>query len=515
MKRMKLRHALLLSIFFLFGFQQSQAQVSASCFAPSGTACQYDKASGTVTLSWSPVIGATGYTVYLYVGDPKCCPNYGGLSSSVLLSTTSTFMTISLSAYPCFSWSVRTECSKNNYSEYTKQQCMCASGAPCTTFDGSSPAGNWVAYGVTTDYTATNPLDGTNCLTIGDLSGSSGYTNTTDYNNLGQSYLGQCLCFDFALLEAEAAGGGLPFNPRIYLSDGTNTIMFVANASLNPGSGWVTVCAPIAHCAGGVPPGNADGNWVFATPGMTCADFDNVIDNTTAISITPEVNSYPSEVEQYDNICVRDCRTTGCNSNFTLNTSISSSSGAINASVVLDVTNPTSTYIVDWGDGTLPGAIGFGVHNYSSSGYYNVCVTEITAQKEECRTCIRFCVEMDRVSTDPNPQTKSAKPSGGTMGDIHRIAEEELKRTSMKEGYSVLPNPAKDYVIVQTELAKEETISLELIDMGGKVVANKSGIYERGGQKIELDTKRVSNGMYILKVRIGDVERSSQVSIVK
>lgn len=509
---MKLRHALLLSIFFLFGFQWSHAQLSANCFAPTGTACQYDKASGTVTLSWSPVIGATGYTVYLYVGDPKCCPNYGGPSSSVLIPTTSTFITVPLSAYPCFSWSVRTECGKNSYSEYTKQQCMCTDGAPCTTFDGSSPAGNWIASGVTTAYTDVNPLDGTNCLTIGDLSGSSWYTNTVDYNNLGQNYLGQCLCFDVSLVYAYASGGGLPYNPKIYLSDGTNSIFFVANAALNPGSGWVTVCAPIAHCTGGVPPSNADGTWVFGTPGMTCADFDNVIDNGNWIGITPEVNSSPSEVKRYDNICVRDCRV-DCNSNFTLNTAISSSTGTITASVVLDMTNPTSTYMVDWGDGTITG---IGGHSYASSGYYNVCVTEITAQKEECRTCIGFCVEMNHASTGTNPQTKSAKPSpGGTMGDIHRIAEEELKMAPMKEGYSVLPNPAKDYVIVQTELAKEETVSLELVDMGGKVVANKSGVYERGGQKIELDTKRVSNGMYILKVRIGDVERSSQVSIVK
>jgi len=388
---------------------------------------------------------------------------------------------------------------------------MCADNQrPCSTFDGSSPAGNWVASGVTTAYTDVNPLDGTNCLTIGDLSGSSWMSNSVDYTNLGQSYLGQCLCFDVELVYAYAGGGGLPYNPKIYLSDGTNTIMFVATAALNPGSGWVTVCAPIAHCAGGVPPSNADGAWVFATPGMTCADFDNVIDNGTTISITPEVNSSPSEIKHYDNICVRDCRV-GCNSNFTLYTAISSSTGTTTGSVVLDVTNPTSTYIVDWGDGT---SSGIGSHIYSSYGYYTVCVTEITAEQEVCRTCIRFCFERAQAGTEPNP--KSVNPSKGfSIRDLERIADEELKMVQVQEGYTVLPNPAKDYIQVHTELSKEETVSLELIDMGGKVLASKSGVYERGGQKIELDTKRVSNGMYILKVRIGDVERSSQVSIVK
>lgn len=514
MKRMKLQRALL-GMFFLLSVHLSYAQlnVAANCYPPSGVSCKYNKASATITLSWSPVIGATGYTVYLYVGDPQCCTKYPGPSSSVLIPTTGTSVTIPLSAYPCFSWSVRTECGKDYYSEYTKQQCMCVSEpqSPCTTFDGSSPAGNWVASGVTTAYTDVNPLDGTNCLTIGDLSGSSWYTNTVDYNNLGQNYLGQCLCFDVSLVYAYAGGGGLPYNPKIYLSDGVNTIMFVANAALNPGDGWITVCAPIAHCAGGVPPSSADGTWAFATPGMTCADFDNVIDNGNWIGITPEVNSSPSEIKQYDNICVRDCRS-GCNSNFTLYTSISSSTGAATASVVLDVTNPTSTYIVDWGDGTI--TTGIGGHSYSASGYYNVCVTEITEQKEECRTCVGFCYEAAHGS-QPS-LNKSAKPvENGSMGHINRIAEEELKMAQVKEGYSVMPNPAKDYLIVQAELAKEETVSLELIDMGGKVIASKSGVYERGGQKVELDTKRVSSGMYILKVRIGDVERSSQVSIVK
>lgn len=510
MKRMKLQLALL-SVFFLLGFQSGYAQLVANCFPPSGVSCKYNKASASVTLNWSPVLGATGYTVYLYVGDPRCCPNYPNPSFSILFPTTATSMTIPLSTYPCFSWSVRSECG-NTSSVYTKQQCMCVDEPPCTTFDGSSPAGNWVSTGVTTNYTNVNPLDGTNCLTIGDLSGSSWYSNSVDYNNLGQNYLGQCLCFDVALEKAEPLGGGLPYNPRIYLSDGTNTIMFVANAALNPGSGWVTVCAPIAHCAGGVPPGNADGNWVFATPGMTCADFDNVIDNGTSIGLTPEVNSYPSEIKQYDNICVRDCRT-DCNSNFTLNTSISSSSGTATASVVLDVTNPTSTYVVDWGDGSITG---IGSHTYTSSGYYTVCVIENTEQKESCRTCVSFCYEAAHGGTLPSLNNRSAKPvEGGSIRELNRIAEEELKTSQTKDGYQILPNPAKDYVMVQTELAKEESISLQLIDMGGKVVASKSGVYERGGQKIELDTKRVSNGMYILKVRIGDVEHSSQVSIVK
>ncbi|WP_300662122.1 T9SS type A sorting domain-containing protein [Fluviicola sp.] len=511
MKRMKLQLALL-SIFFLLGFQSSHAQLVSNCFPPLGVSCKYNKASASVTLNWSPVLGATSYTVYLHVGDPMCCPNYPGFSMSVLLPTMSTSMTIPLSTYPCFSWSVRTECGKDNYSAYTKQQCMCVDEPPCTTFDGSSPAGNWVPTGVTTNYTAVNPLDGTNCLTIGDLSGGSWYTNTVDYNNLGQNYLGQCLCFDVSLEKAEPAGGGLPYNPRIYLSDGTNSIMFVANAALNPGSGWVTVCAPIAHCSGGVPPSNADGTWVLATPGMTCADFDNVIDNGNWIGLTPEVNSYPTEIKQYDNICVRDCRN-GCNSNFTLNTAISSSSGTASASVVLDFANPTSTYIVDWGDGAITG---IGSHTYGSSGFYNVCVTEITEKGEECRTCVGFCYEAAHPNTIPGLQNRSAKPTEeGSIRELNRIAEEELKTSQVNGGYQVLPNPAKDYVIVQTELAKEEAISLELVDMGGKVVASKSGVYERGGQKIELDTKRLSNGMYVLKVRIGDVERSSQVSIIK
>lgn len=514
MKRMKLQ-LVLGALFCLLGTQWSHAQVAAAnCLPPSGASCKYDQASNSVNLTWSPVLGATGYTVYLYVGDPLCCPNYGGPSMSVLLPTSGTSMSIPLSAYPCFSWSVRTECGPNTSSVYTKQQCMCVDPSPqrpCSTFDGSSPAGNWSGYGVSTAYTDTNPLDGTNCLTLGDLSGASWFSNTVDYTNLGQNFLGQCLCFDVSLVDAYVGGGGLPYNPKIYLSDGVNTIMFVANAALNPGSGWVTVCAPIAHCSGGVPPSNADGTWAFATPGMTCADFDNVINNSTTLSITPEVNSSPSEIKQYDNICVRDCRVS-CNSNFTLSTSISSSTGTASASVFLDVTNPSSTYIVDWGDGTSSGVTTS--HVYASSGYYVVCVTEITKEQEICRTCIRFCYESAQVSTGPNP--KSMTPANRfSLKDLERIADEEMKLIRVEEGYSVLPNPAKDFIQVHTELSREETVSLELIDMGGKVIASKSGVYERGGQKIELDTKRVSNGMYILKVRIGDVERTSQVSIVK
>lgn len=512
MKRMKLQ-LVLCALFCLLGTHWSHAQiVGVNCLPPSGATCNYNRASNSVTLNWSPVLGSTGYTVYLYVGDPMCCPGYTGPSSSVLLTTTGTSMTIPLSSYPCFSWSVRSECGPNVSSKYTIQQCMCTDtdSQPCSTFDGSSPVGNWQSTGVTTNYTAINPLDGTNCLTIGDLSGASSYWNSVDYTNLGQRFRGQCLCFDVSLVSATAAGGGLPYNPKIYLSDGINTIMFVANVGLNPGSGWVTVCAPIAHCTGGVPPSNAEGTWVFATPGMTCADFDNVINNSTTISITPEVNSYPSEIKQYDNICVRDCRVR-CNSNFTLQTAISSSTGITTASVIPDAFNPTSTYTISWGDGAITGLAS---HIYTSSGYYTVCLTETTAEGEQCRTCIRFCFEVAQISAEP--ANKAANPAPGfSLMDLEQIAAEELKNARVAEGYSVSPNPAKDYIQVHAELSGEETVSLELIDMGGKVIASKTGVYERGGQKIELDTKRISSGMYILKVRIGDVERSSQVSIAK
>ena len=81
-----------------------------------------------------------------------------------------------------------------------------------------------------------------------DASGASYIYNNVDYAGNWQEYDGQCLCWDFQVIED--GGFGDPVSPRLIIYTGsptspTATATFVANIQTVEGGGWVHVCAPI------------------------------------------------------------------------------------------------------------------------------------------------------------------------------------------------------------------------------------------------------------------------------
>lgn len=160
---------------------------------------------------------------------------------------------------------------------------------------------------------------------------------------------------------------------RSYLSDGVNTIAFVSSTPVTEGSGWISVCAPIEHCTSGTLPSNANGSWTMSS-GMTCTDFNNVLDNVKTVSFPTDITSSPSEVMSIENVCVKNCGK-GCQLDFDLSTYFKSD-GTARGEVYLNYMVMNATYSVDWGDGA-PSTSPFISHIYSVSGTYNVCVTMV------------------------------------------------------------------------------------------------------------------------------------------
>ncbi|MCE3295672.1 MAG: hypothetical protein K0R65_1386 [Crocinitomicaceae bacterium] len=81
--------------------------------------------------------------------------------------------------------------------------------------------------------------------------------------------------------------------------------------------------------------------------------------------------------------------------------------------------------------------------------------------------------------------------------DPQSVSVNELKSAS---GLSVYPNPAKDKVSVNFNVSKEAAVKIELTDLAGKVVSSKTMTASEGAHSVELETRNVSNGVYVLNL---------------
>lgn len=391
---------------------------------------------------------------------------------------------------------------------------------PCSDFnDPVNPAGNWTLApspndNVNISFGSPNSLDGTQYLVMKDESGGSWYQNTVDYRYLGERFPGQCLCFDYYL--GHDGGFGSPIHPSITLSNANFSITFVATVTVTPGSGWVRVCAPLvpADCSSLTFPGNAQGSWTGPV-GMSCDEFNSVMYGGTTLSISPDLTSYQTEVVMYDNICVRSgC--SDCSADFKLQTSFSTVTNTASADLTIinpdmfsTPGNPGSSYIVNWGDGSPQQMYIFPSlgHNYNSSGTYTVCVTQMKGKLRICTRCFTFC--FGKNDTGVAQRSSSDENLTSPLSKIAAIAQEELKSGK----FILVPNPAKNYVDIQTNLSKSELVSIKVIDILGKVVFEKSEALNSGLQTVKLNTEKLAPGTYIVEIKSGNKVNSQKLLI--
>lgn len=385
---------------------------------------------------------------------------------------------------------------------------------PCSDFnDASNPAGNWAPApapngNVSIGFGSPNPLDGTQYLILKDLSGGSWYQNDTDFKSLGKEHLGQCLYFDFYI--ENDSGYNQPYHPNITLSDGTNSATFVANVTVTPGSGWVRVKAPIQLANGGPLPSNSDGAWTMNP--VDPVAFDNIIMNTATIGISPDMTSTQQEVVYFDNICVKPCEGCNeCNSNFKFQSTTSTSGNYTIGQVFLESSNSPGMYKVDWGDGVTSDVLTS--HIYANPGSYKVCVTQYEGDKPKCSTCIVICIPKP---SEPGQTGKTAYNNlVSPLKENASIARAELEGINGTKEYFLVPNPASNYVDVQTNLSKKGSVSIRIVDASGKVVAEKSETVDKGRQSIKVNTEKLIQGMYIVEVKVEGKTSSQKLLISK
>lgn len=196
-----------------------------------------------------------------------------------------------------------------------------------------------------------------------------------------------------------------------------------------------------------------------------------------------------------------------CDANFTAKLHLRTTGAMPDKSIELDVDNfnPTSTYTVDYGDGT-------GIHPYNPSpflytyagpGTYEICVTETTQSGTTCTTCYQICIGDVR-------HTQGGNGSDG-------FSKKALKANApvQQDFLSIVPNPAHSVAELNIVLAIDNKVTVAIIDMAGKVVAESyNGSLNAGTHKITLETNNLSQGMYQVQVLIGNKVITEKLSVL-
>lgn len=382
-----------------------------------------------------------------------------------------------------------------------------AGSYPCTTFDDPSQYypdqyDDWHASRADFYSGGVNPLDGSPYLSMHDQGGifQSGMGNAVDYRDLGKNYLGKCLCYDFNLEAWDEADGQPPFHPSFTIQDARGrSIRFVSSLTLSPSQDWVTICAPIEHCTGNQLPSNACGHWEYGNGVNSCQEFNEVLDNSYNLFFSADINSWVSEIMNFDNICVKDCPQDSkdpCKFSFSV-----AAQGTGYIATITGSFDPALYYSIDWGDGnTMMYNPNFGTsltHIYDKNGCYRVCVTAYSDRfKVVCESCELFCLSMDGDSDEnTSPFTKK----------IRGIAQPG-------NSISAYPNPFQNDININYFSEEDGTAIIELKDVMGRIVYKEEQKAAKGTQLARLrHIPELSKGIYMISLKVNQ----KQIGMVK
>lgn len=179
----------------------------------------------------------------------------------------------------------------------------------CTNFESGTNEG-WKEQDAIT-YIDGPGMDGTKYLEAMATSDSSYIFNGNSYPSDWKQFSGDCLCFDYKVIDDGFPPGILNINPQIILFDTpspfnhTIKAVFTATITVTENSEWVRICAPIEPSNGQTLPGNANGQWGGVTPAQWNALLGNV--GSVAFSVNVGGPRAKAEIIGVDNICIEKC----------------------------------------------------------------------------------------------------------------------------------------------------------------------------------------------------------------
>jgi hypothetical protein len=78
-----------------------------------------------------------------------------------------------------------------------------------------------------------------------------------------------------------------------------------------------------------------------------------------------------------------------------------------------------------------------------------------------------------------------------------------------------IPSPARDNVSLKIGLTTASNITVDIVDMSGRTVANVFNGFKSGNDAIDINLSNITSGVYTLVVKSGDVTATKQIQVVK
>ena len=79
------------------------------------------------------------------------------------------------------------------------------------------------------------------------------------------------------------------------------------------------------------------------------------------------------------------------------------------------------------------------------------------------------------------------------------IAGENL----LKEELTLYPNPVSDIANVEFNIIKQGVVSVQVVDLSGKVVSSLQSGVQKGKNKLSIDLSHLATGTYVMKAVSG------------
>lgn len=215
-----------------------------------------------------------------------------------------------------------------------------------------------------------------------------------------------------------------------------------------------------------------------------------------------------------DSTCVNVTVTMGnppnplaCNASFWVDSIASNATGIniYNSSTPLASANSSVSYSWDFGDGNSSTAQ-FPVHQYASSGLYNLCLTIMVV--DSGRTCTDTYCHTIGVDSLGNVYFKTNGP-GFTLNvlDPAQIGLEE----NLLSNVSLYPNPANDKLNIDLGVQIDGQVTWTIVDLKGSRLATG----ELSQINSDIDVNALNAGFYILTIESGASSTNHKVQIVK
>lgn len=104
------------------------------------------------------------------------------------------------------------------------------------------------------------------------------------------------------------------------------------------------------------------------------------------------------------------------------------------------------------------------------------------------------------------------RTDGSTDGQVTTI---EIPVDFEEAGFGMWPNPATDHLTVEVPLEADSDVQVSIFDAAGKAVVQQQRTLVKGDNQFTLDLKGLSNGVFMVQVRNGEVAKVRKLVVNK